>query len=131
MILRVGDIDTLAGRVRNALAQGDRAGALRWVTEFVWDVDHSPVGSRADLLRHQPAGTGDPAWDAMLAGVVEMLAARHKLQVPPWTAEPNRFLSTWWFYSHQPGLMVSAFTGAPAALANRGVFIHAASLDSV
>lgn len=131
MILRVGDVNALAGQVRSALSRGERHEALRWVAEFVWDVDHSPATGRAALLADRPDQTGDPAWDAMLAGVVEMLAARHGLGVPQWTAEPDRFLTTWWFFTDRPGLMVSAFTESPAALANRGVFIHAASLESV
>lgn len=130
MVFRVGEVTVLAGHVRDAIAQSDRHGALRWVAEFVWDVDHA--GQRREaLLAPRPEHTGDEAWDALIAGVVEMLAARHELPVPPWTSEPDRFLTTWWFFADRPAWMVSAFTGAPAALANRGVFVHAAALESV
>jgi hypothetical protein len=51
--------------------------------------------------------------------------------VPSWTASPERFLTSWWFFSDLPAWQVSAFVSAPAALANRGVFIHADALRSV
>lgn len=131
MVFRVGEVTVLAHHVRDSLTRADRHGALRWVAEFVWDVDHSPGPAREALLTPRPPRTGDKAWDALLAGVVEMLAARHQLAVPAWTGEPDRFLTTWWFFTDRPAWIVSAFTGAPAALANRGVFVHAAALESV
>lgn len=131
MAFRVGDITALAGGVRSALSQGDPHAALRWVAEFVWDVDHATPKQRKVLLAPSPPLIGEVAWDAMLAGVTEMLAARHHLPVPPWTAAPERFLQTWWFFSDRPAWIVSAFTEAPAALADRGVFVHASALESV
>jgi len=117
--------------VRDALGRADPHEALRWVAEFVQDVAHSAPADRAALLRPEPGATGDPAWDAMLAGVTEMLAHRHQLPVPPWTVAPHRFLQTWWFFTDRPAWMVSAFTEAPAALANRGVSVHAGAFESV
>lgn len=131
MVSRVGDVAALAGAVRSALSEGDLHAALRWVAEFVWDVDHASADRRPALLAPSAPPTGDSAWDALLAGVTEMLAARHDLLVPPWTADPSRFLPSWWFFSDQPAWMVSAFTEAPAALANRGVFVHASAFESV
>ncbi|MGI9016436.1 MAG: hypothetical protein ACR2HR_04890 [Euzebya sp.] len=131
MTLRVGSIDRLAPVIADALERTAPHEALRWVAEFVWDLDHAPPDNRAALLTPCPESTGDCAWDALLAGVAEMLAHRHQLRVPPWSADPSRFLDSWWFFSDNPAWMVSAFTHAPAALANRGVFIHAAALESV
>jgi hypothetical protein len=131
MIYRVGPATALAEQLRDVLAGGDKHAALRLVAEFVWDVDHAGADARAPLLDERPGPTGAPQWDAMLAGVAEMLALRHGLRVPPWTAEPDRFLATWWWFADQPAWMVSAFTNTPAALANRGVFLHASALTSV
>ena len=131
MTLRVGAVDLLAVAIADGLAGGDNHAALRWSTEFIWDVDHVEPEERSALLADRPRSTGHPAWDAVLGGIVEMLAHRHGLLVPPWTAEPDRFLAQWWFFSDRQAWRVSAVTNAPAALANRGVFIHAAALESV
>lgn len=131
MTLRVGDVDALAEFVSAELARDDLHAALRQVAEFIWDVDHVEASQRQALLGPRPRHTGRPEWDALVAGVVEMLANRHGLRPPAWTIEADRFLETWWFFSDRPGWMVSAFTNAPAELANRGVFLHASALESV
>lgn len=114
-----------------ALGERDGHGALRWVAEFVWDVDHCAPEQRPALLAPRPSGTGEAAWDAMLAGVVEMLASRHGIAIPAWTVEPDRFLATWWFFSDRPAWMVAAFQEAPPQLSGRGVFVSARALASV
>ena len=70
-------------------------------------------------------------WDALLAGVVEQCCFDHGVAVPAWTLHPARFLDQWWFVTPYPSLHASAFVATPAALANRGVFIHGSSLESV
>lgn len=67
----------------------------------------------------------------MLAGVVEQLCFNHQLEVPAWAMGPGRFLDQWWFVTPYRSLHPSALTQTPAALANRGVFIHRQSLESV
>lgn len=131
MWFRIGDTDALAAHVRAALAGGDRHAALRCVAEFVWDIDRAAVAARTELLTPRPASTGEPAWDAMLAGIVEWLCSRHRVPIPPWCVEPDRFLATWWFLSDRPAWMVAAVQEAPAQLANRGVFVSARAFASV
>jgi hypothetical protein len=63
--------------------------------------------------------------DALLAGVVEHLCFHHDVPVPAWAIRPARFLERWWFVTPYRSLHASAFAETPAALANRGVFIHA------
>ena len=86
---------------------------------------------RAGLVADEPPPTGDPRWDALLAGVVEQLCFDHMLPVPRWAMDPVRFLEQWWFVTPYRSLHPSAFAEAPPALANRGVFIHRRSLESV
>lgn len=128
---RIGDVVATADRVRAALAVEDQASALRLVTEYVQDVAAAGPTRRLELLQPPAPPTGDRRWDALLAGVVEMLALRHGVAVPAWTVAADRFLDRWWVMADRPGAAVSAFTETPAALANRGVFLHAASLESV
>lgn len=75
MVHRVGDVVALADAVRAALVEGDAHGALRWVAEFVWDVDNAAPEDRNGLLVARPPATGEGAWDAVLAGTTEMLEA--------------------------------------------------------
>jgi hypothetical protein len=60
----------------------------------------------------------------MLAGVVEHLCFHHDVAVPAWALRPERFLDRWWFVTPYKSLHPSAFAETPAALGNRGVFIH-------
>lgn len=127
---RIGDVAETASAVRLALRSGQPE-ALRAVAELVVDVGQAGDARRRELIAPTPPSTGDVRWDALLAGVGEMLALRHHLPVPAWTAAPERFLTRWWTIADRPGAAVSAFTETPAALANRGVFLHASSLESV
>lgn len=78
-----------------------------------------------------PGSTGDSRWDAMVAGIVERAAHQVGARVPAWTACPQRFLPSWWFVSPFRSLHASALVDSPPELANRGVFIHEASLGSI
>ena len=98
-------ISETALQVRRCLQASDEHEALRWVAQFVDEFERAPEADRPRLVADEPAGTGDPHWDAMLAGVVEHLCFR--------------------------SLHASAFVSTPPALANRGVFIHESSLQSV
>jgi hypothetical protein len=128
MLQTIGETAT---QIRRCLAVSDDHEALRWVAQFVAEFRHAPVGDRPRLVADEPAPTGDRRWDAMLAGVVEQLCFDHELAVPRWAMQPDRFLDQWWFVTPYRSLHASAFAETPAALANRGVFIHGRSLESV
>lgn len=123
--------------IRSAVRRGDPSEALRWVAQLVADIERAPAVRRAALIRRAPPSTGDRRWDAMLAGAVEYVCHRFGLEIPPWSADPDRFLDRAWFVIEtilgrpSPGLAVSAFCASPASLANRGVFVHLSSLESV
>jgi hypothetical protein len=124
-------ISETAVQIRRCLAVGDDHEALRWVAQFVAEFQRARSVDRAGLVADEPPPTGDPRWDAMLAGVVEQLCFDHELAVPGWAMRPGRFLAQWWFVTPYPSLHPSAFAETPVALANRGVFIHRQSLESV
>jgi hypothetical protein len=124
-------ISETAIQIRRSLTVGDEREALRWVAEFVAEFHRAAAADRAGLVADEPPGTGDRRWDAMLAGVVEHLCFHHGLAPPRWTLQPDRFLDQWWFVTPYRSLHPSAFVETPAALANRGVFIHGSSLESV
>ncbi len=124
-------ISETAIQIRRCLAVPDEREALRWVAQFVAEVKRAPSTDRPELVADEPPPTGDRRWDAMLAGVVEQLCFDHGLAIPAWVMQPGRFLDQWWFVTPYRSLHASAFAETPAALANRGVFIHGQSLESV
>lgn len=65
----------------------------------------------------------------MLAGVVEHLCFHDDVAIPAWVMGPGRFLDHWWFVTPYRSLHPSAFVETPAALGNRGVFIHGSSVE--
>jgi hypothetical protein len=124
-------IGETAAQIRRCLAVGDDNEALRWIAQFVAEFRRAGAADRAELVADEPPPTGDRRWDAMLAGVVEQLCFEHQLAVPGWAMDPGRFLEQWWFVTSYSSLHPSAFVETPVALANRGVFIHRQSLESV
>jgi hypothetical protein len=124
-------IGETATQIRRCLAESDEREALRWVAQFVAEFKRASGSERARLVEAEPPTTGDRRWDAMLAGVVEHLCFHADVTVPAWVMGPGRFLDRWWFVTPYRSLHPSAFVETPAALGNRGVFIHGSSLESV
>ncbi|MEM9033340.1 MAG: hypothetical protein AAGD18_02010 [Actinomycetota bacterium] len=116
----------VAGGLQRAETQGQM---LRWVRQFVADADRADDPSA--LVDDVPAGTGDERWDALIAGVVEDIAFRLGLPVPPWVREPERSLDTWWFVTRFPSLHATAFVQTPPTISAHGVFIGRDSLVNV
>jgi len=61
-------ISETALQVRRCPRASDEHEALRWVAQFVDEFEGAPEADRPGLVADEPAGTGDPHWDAMLAG---------------------------------------------------------------
>lgn len=77
----------------------------------------------------EPSTTGDPRWDAMLAGCVEDLALHHSWEIPEWTR--GHALPTFWFVGQAPSLRAYAFAHSPISLQVRGVMVDPHDLQSV
>ena len=83
------------------------------------------------LVVERPPTTGDPRFDALLAGLVEDLAARGLVRPPEWIYDPDRFLDVFWFPVDLPSLRIAGLRDAPAALARRCVFLDRRDLQRV
>lgn len=116
----------VAARVR----QGEQfQHAVReFLDEFALRADDT---SRARSILVRPELTGDPRYDAYLGALAEHLAGAHGLERPPWSIEPSRFLSRFWFVSDVPGFRAVSVAQAPASFRRRGVFIPERSLHRV
>jgi len=123
-------VDDLAKEVGQSLAAQERTGnTLRLVRQFIMNLERAsdPLG----MLRDEPSSTGDPRWDALIAGVVEDFALHRGIEPPPWVFQEQRYLSTWWFLTSIDAMRPTAVVQTPAALSGRGVFVQRASLVNV
>ena len=83
---------------------------------------------RSALQEHVPL-TGT-RWDALLAAMVEHVAARHGLEPPEWVHEPERFIEDTWVLSPVPIIRLKALMFAPAAFLRHGAIPDPRDLDA-
>lgn len=107
----------------------DEALRRRLVLEFVEEYRHEDADSRARLLDERPDPTGDPRYDALLAGLAEHFAYHDGRAAPGWAFESSRFLDRWWFPIDLPSVRADALVHSPAAFRIRGVFLGSGALD--
>lgn len=109
------------------IAGADQSLIWRLVAEFLEDYGWESQVSRFDLLRDEPAGTGDERWDVFLAALAEHLAAQDGHSAPPWTE--GRSLRQFWFPFNTRAARVDAVVHAPAAFRRRGVYVAPQELE--
>lgn len=86
--------------------------------------------TRGECSDEEPASTGDPVRDALVAATVAHLARLRGRRAPAWTNHPRYTLDCFWHPgSHR--FFALALATAPAEYAARGLFIEAGSLVSV
>ncbi len=125
-----------ARRVARRLRTGHRdAGsredsALRQVIDLREALIRAAPDGIYELVADRPPLSGDPGWDAFVAGVVEEACVASNVVVPTWTQEPERFVSPFWYLSSTPYHDWERTT-APAALVRHGVLAAAGELASV
>ncbi len=74
-------------------------------------------------MREEPPPTGDPRFDAALAGTAEFFAAEARDRRPGWVDGLGRFVEPWWFVAARPAFDAYALQHTPAVFARHGVFI--------
>lgn len=106
-----------------AIADTDNdARRLRIFFEFTRGADE--LGAAAlPLISTEPAMTGAPRFDALLAAAAEHLAARHGLPGPAWTSTVDRFLYRAWWISELPSAKVNAALWTPPSFRRRGIYL--------
>lgn len=118
-----------ADAIASAVQRGETSAAVRLVAELIAWVRDGIVDVAA--LDHEPTTTGDRRWDALVAGVAELLATEAGRPVPGWASSPGRTLDHPWFVTSLRSLWPDVLRSTPPALSARGVLISAASLSSV
>jgi hypothetical protein len=125
---RLGTAATAAEDIRGFLARGDEDGALRTVWHLADDLAAAEPALRVALCVTPPAGTGDPRFDALVAGVVDHLLTHDHLPRPPWLAEDWRTLTEPWDVEPVPALQARARTLTPGSIAAHGVYLDPSEL---
>lgn len=81
-------------------------------------------------LSSEPPIDGRRHVDALIAAAAAEVARRRGQSAPSWTEKPNRRTETFW-HPGPAALFPNALVHAPLAFRSRGVFVEAASLQSV
>jgi hypothetical protein len=103
---------------------------VRWklVWEFLEEYRWESAQVQVDLLRVEPAPTGDERWDVLLAALAEHLCAQHDLAPPAWAE--SRVLRRPWFPAELAVQRVEALVRAPAAFRKHGVYLSVQDLTA-
>jgi transcriptional regulator with XRE-family HTH domain len=113
----------LALTIADDLTDGRKQDAVRLLFGFADDFRGSTRPGRIALIHDEPPPTGDPRFDAALAGVAELFAAEGEILVPSWVEGPTRFVEPWWFLASRPAFHAYTLAHTPVVLARHGVFI--------
>lgn len=116
-------LEQLAPEIAEDLALARERDALRLLFGFADDFRGSSRPGKISLIREEPPGTGDPRFDAALAGTAEFFARESEIAAPAWVEEPGRFVEPWWFATDRPAFEAYTFAHTPAVFARHGVFI--------
>jgi len=122
-----------------ATAQAMRTSAsevelLRQVIQASDDFDALGGDAARRAFLAEPPLTGDPRYDALLAGLAVHLCRRAGLPMTPaWTRDESRYLDRmWWFgLDGDSGLQAYVFQRTPSCMRSRGVLFNADNLASV
>jgi transcriptional regulator with XRE-family HTH domain len=126
---RLLTVPAAAATLRRGLRAGwSTADLLRVVREMR---SHARLLADADRMAFfaAPSTTGDPRWDALLAGAVEDLFLNEGSTAPRWTA--GHALPTFWFVGSTPSLRAYAFARTPISMQVRGVMVDPTDLEAV
>jgi hypothetical protein len=121
--------------LRSALASSaSETELLRHLIQASDDFDALADDDARRLFLAEPSLTGDPRYDALLAGLAVHLCRRAGLPTTPaWTRDECRYLDRmWWFgLDGDSGLQAYVFQRTPSCMRSRGVLFNADNLASV
>lgn len=116
-------LEELAPLIAEDIAHDSERDALRLIFGFADDFRGSSRAGKLELIAQNPPSTGDPRFDAALAGIAEMFSIEAGVQIPRWVNRESRFVEPWWFATSRHAFDAYTLAHTPAALARHGVFI--------
>lgn len=131
IVYRLVTVPAAAANLRAGIRAGwPTADLLGIVRECLSNSKWLSSDADEDAYYARPSSTGDPRWDALLAGVVEDHLLRLNKVAPNWTAD-IRPLERFWFLGNLRGMDAWSFAHTPPSLKVRGVILDRRSLESV
>ena len=96
--------------------------ALRMLIDGVNYLPDAHAAGRLDEALTEPDGTGDPRWDALLAGAIRYRLHQSGLSAPGWTCKKplDRF---WWPTAAWDVQAYNDMAHSPAELSRIGIFL--------
>ncbi|WP_372984729.1 helix-turn-helix domain-containing protein [Microbacterium sp.] len=128
---RRDDAATIAAAIRRYLRAGDKYSALRELIQLSDNLDSEHGLVRGVLGLAEPEPTGDRAWDAALAALVDLRLSEEGLPSPAWVDAPNRQLRAPRTLDVDPADPIPAPEDVPAEFLERGVLVWRDTLASV
>jgi len=128
---RRDDAATIAAAIRGYLRAGDKHSALRELIQLSDNLDSEHGLVRGVLGLAEPEPTGDRAWDAALAALVDLRLSEEGLPSPAWVDAPNRQLRAPRTLDVDPADPIPAPEDVPAEFLERGVLVWRDTLASV
>jgi transcriptional regulator with XRE-family HTH domain len=123
-------VPATAAAIRQALRQKwTTADMLRLIREMRSNATFARSDRDREAFFAEPSTTGDPRWDAMIAGNAEDLAFRDDFPPPAWSR--GHALPQFWFVGSTSSLAAYAFARSPLSLQVRGVMVDPADLEAV
>ncbi len=123
------DLFRLTDLADEIMAAPDEAVRLRLVFEFLRAAASDGHPLRV-LVAPEPAPTGDPRFDALLAAVAEDRCVHAGIPPPAWVHDDRRFLAGLWWVSDLPAARASALVHTPASYRRRGVMLDRHDLEA-
>ncbi|MBK7822750.1 MAG: hypothetical protein IPJ61_17215 [Tessaracoccus sp.] len=115
-------VPEIAEDVRDALAAGDDIHAIRMLMDGINALPAAQKAGTLDDALNAPDTTGDPRWDALLAGALRYRLHQIGEHAPSWTfKEPLE--KGWWPFAYSPSDAYNDMAHTPAELMRLGIFL--------
>lgn len=128
---RRDDAATIAAAIREHLRAGDKDSALRELIQLGDNLASEHGLVRGVLGIAEPEPTGDRAWDAALAALVDLRLSEEGLPTPAWVDAPNRRLRSPRALDVDPADPIPTPEDVPVEFLERGVLFWRDTLASV
>ena len=125
---RLGTASDAGEDIRRYLEVGNEDAAFRVVLQLATDLTRADPALRVALCVTPPALSGNPKFDALLAGIVEWRLSTDGLPLPSWVSEDARTLIEPWDVEPVPGLQEAARKRTPDALRRHGIYLDPVEL---